>query len=221
MIDFSEKTYFISGIDTGIGKTIACGALAKLAQDNGKKVLTQKPIQTGCSGIAEDIVVHRQIQGIGLTEADHDGTTCSYLLPYPASPHLSAKMAQKTIELTKIDEDSDTLRQVCDVLLIEGAGGLMVPMNDTALTADFIRTRAYPLILVTCGRLGSINHTLLSLALAQQYGIRLAGVVYNHYFDAGKLIASDTRSYLLRYVQTHFPVAWWLDLTADGSLKTA
>lgn len=218
MIDWKEKTYFVSGIDTGIGKTVATGMLARLAHAAGKTVLTQKPVQTGCSGIAEDIVMHRAMQGIALTPADHNGSTASYCLPYPASPHLAARLAGKTIDCRQIDADTEKLRAQCDVLLIEGAGGLMVPLSHDTLLIDFIRARDYPLILVTCGRLGSINHTLLSLAVARQYGVRVAAVVYNRHFDQDSILAEDAHDYLASHVRAHFSAAGWLDL-ASGCLN--
>ena len=163
-----KQVYFVSGIDTGIGKSIATGLYAKELAAAGRRVITQKIVQTGCQGIAEDIQTHRRLQGIGLTEHDRNGSTCPcpYVFAYPCSPHLAAEREQRPIDLKTIDAATQTLLQSYDTVLLEGAGGLMVPLNREQTLLDFAAERGYPLVLVTSGRLGSINHTLLSLATA-------------------------------------------------------
>ncbi|MDE6377462.1 MAG: dethiobiotin synthase, partial [Duncaniella sp.] len=92
-------------------------------------------------------------------------------------------------------------------VLIEGAGGLAVPITDDFLTIDYIATRRLPLILVTNGILGSISHTVLSLQAVAARGIELAAVVYNTHFDTDAVIAEDTRGFIERYVARRFPEA--------------
>ena len=82
----------VSGIDTGIGKTYATGLIAKALLRQGKAVITQKIVQTGCEGVAEDILKHRHLMGIGLQDVDREGLTSPYVFRYPASPHLSGRM---------------------------------------------------------------------------------------------------------------------------------
>ena len=81
---------FITGIDTNIGKTFATGMIACALAEKGKKVITQKMIQTGCTEVSEDIEMHRKIQGIPFTEEDKAGLTCPYIFTYPCSPHMAA-----------------------------------------------------------------------------------------------------------------------------------
>lgn len=81
------KVFFISGTDTGIGKTVATAALARKLAEAGENPVTQKLVQTGCGGVSEDIIAHRKIMGSGLLPEDLDFTTCPYVLKYPASPH--------------------------------------------------------------------------------------------------------------------------------------
>lgn len=85
-----ENVLFISGIDTNVGKTVATGMIAKALAKAGKKVITQKMIQTGCEHVSEDIEAHRQIQGIPFTDEDMRGLTCPYIFTYPCSPHMAA-----------------------------------------------------------------------------------------------------------------------------------
>ena len=204
-----KQVYFVSGIDTGIGKSIATGLYAKELAAAGRRVITQKIVQTGCQGIAEDIQTHRRLQGIGLTEHDRNGSTCPYVFAYPCSPHLAAEQEQRPIDLKTIDEATQTLLQSYDTVLLEGAGGLMVPLNREQTLLDFAAERGYPLVLVTSGRLGSINHTLLSLAAARHAGLPVHRLVYNRYPAADPVIGAETERYLRDYLQRHFPEAEW------------
>lgn len=210
-----QGTFFISGIDTGIGKTYATGYLARQWQQDhpDKRVITQKIIQTGNQGISEDIEQHRKIMQIDLLPEDHQGLTMPEIFSYPASPHLASELDQRPIDFDKINAATQSLQDSFDYVLIEGAGGLMVPLTRDLLTVDFLHEKQWPVILVTCGRLGSINHTLLSLKLLQQYDLDLFAVVYNHYFDQEEtLIAKDNQQFLKTYVQANFPDAHYWDI---------
>ena len=195
------NVYFISGIDTSVGKTAATGAIAKALAQAGKRVITQKRIQTGCEQVSEDIEEHRRIQGIPFTEEDREGWTCPYIFSYPCSPHMAAAKDGRTIDLQVITQATERLRERYEYVLLEGAGGLMVPNDFQSLTIDYIRDQGYPLILVTSGKLGSINHTLLSLFAAEQYGIPVKAIVYNQYPHIDALIEANT----LEYLRIKFP----------------
>ena len=195
------NVYFISGIDTSVGKTAATGAIAKALAQAGKRVITQKMIQTGCEQVSEDIEEHRRIQGIPFTEEDREGWTCPYIFSYPCSPHMAAAKDGRTIDLQVITQATERLRERYEYVLLEGAGGLMVPNDFQSLTIDYIRDQGYPLILVTSGKLGSINHTLLSLCAAEQYGIPVKAIVYNQYPHIDALIEANT----LEYLRIKFP----------------
>ena len=195
------NVYFISGIDTSVGKTAATGAIAKALAQAGKRVITQKMIQTGCEQVSEDIEEHRRIQGIPFTEEDREGWTCPYIFSYPCSPHMAAAKDGRTIDLQVITQATERLRERYEYVLLEGAGGLMVPNDFQSLTIDYIPDQDYPLILVTSGKLGSINHTLLSLFAAEQYGIPVKAIVYNQYPHIDALIEANT----LEYLRIKFP----------------
>lgn len=200
-----KKVFFISGIDTGVGKTYATGLLARAIAKRGYSVITQKMVQTGNNDISEDIEKHRELMGISLNEDDKAGTTCPYIFSYPCSPHMAAERDGKKIDLSYINTMTDSLKNSYDYILLEGAGGLMVPISYDKLTIDFIREMQYPLILVTSGKLGSINHTLLSLYACQQQGIKVAAVIYNLYPQIDKEIEDNTLVYLRRYLSHNCP----------------
>lgn len=203
---------FISGIDTDAGKTYATAWLARRIAENGHTVITQKFIQTGCDNSSEDIEAHRRLCGIPMQQCDTDGTTAPIIFHYPASAQLAARLDGKEIDLSLVDKATEKLRRSFDCVLIEGAGGLMVPITDTYTTIDYIAERALPVVLVTNGRLGSINHTLLSLEAIRSRKIPLAALIYNHHFDSDPVIAADTRDFIARHLSRHFPDAEMLDL---------
>ena len=202
---------FITGIDTDAGKSFATGWLAKLIMAQGKSVITQKFVQTGNLEFSEDIEVHRKIMGIPLTTVDKIGITAPVIFTYPASPDLAARIDGKELDLSLIEEASETLSKTYEHLLIEGAGGIMVPLKGEYLTIDYIHDHRLPVVLVTNGRLGSINHTLLSLKAIADEGIELFAVLYNTYFDKDRVICDDTKAYIRKWLSSHFPKALYME----------
>lgn len=197
------KVYCVSGIDTGIGKTIATGLLAKSFAFNGIKTLTQKIVQTGCDGLSEDILCHRQLMGIELLPVDYSGLTCPYVFPVACSPHLAAKLAGRTIDCAVLRQSTAELAKQYDVIFLEGAGGLAVPLAEDYTFLDYLDEEKYPLILVSCARLGSINHTLTAIELAHRRNIEIVAIIYNRFLDTDQRIVEDSRrifaSYLKKY----------------------
>lgn len=216
---------FISGIDTDIGKTYATAMIAKALMQQGVNVITQKLVQTGVAinpnngaiGIADDIITHRKLMGIPLQVCDIDNTTCPYRYEKPASPHLAVKLAGQTLDAEIITKSTQQLQEKYEVVLLEGAGGLLVPITEQLLTLDYIATQGYPVILGTSGRLGSINHTLLSLEAIKSRGLKIHSVVYNHIHDSAaqtdEQIAASTIEFLQKYLQQYYPTTHWLQLS--------
>lgn len=163
-------------------------------------MVTQKFIQTGCTGISEDILKHREIMEIGPLEIDRDGTTCPYVMTYPASPHLAAEIDRVTLDTDRIAASSRKLDELYDIVLLEGAGGLYVPVTRDYFTIDYIQEKKHPLILVTSSKLGSINHTLMSLELCRQRGIELALLVYNRFPNDSEWITNDSITIFQHYL---------------------
>ena len=209
----SAPVYFISGIDTGIGKTYTTGYLAKLWNEQGQKTITQKLIQTGNTDISEDIEQHREIMGMGWFAEDHSKLTMPEIFSYPASPHLATQIDGREIDFQKIADATQQLAEKYDLVLLEGAGGLMVPLTTDLLTIDYIAEKKFPVILVSSGRLGSINHTLLSLEALKIRGLELYALAYNLNDESqDALISQDTAAYLKAYLAQHFPKALWIDI---------
>lgn len=186
------RAVFVSGIDTGIGKTYATGHLARQAMDRGLRVATLKLVQTGNDGFSEDIEVHRRIMGVSLPE-DREGLTAPQIFKFPSSPELAARLEGRTVDLECIARAVDTLCARYELVFVEGAGGLMAPLARGLYTIDFAAAQHWPVLLVTSARLGSINHTLLSLEAIANRRMKLAGIAFNWCENADQVIDADTR----------------------------
>lgn len=201
-----NKVYFVSGIDTDTGKSYATGYLAKLWNEQGIRTITQKFIQTGNVGYSEDIDLHRRIMGIGYLPEDEQKLTMPQIFSYPCSPHLAARIDKREIDFDAMERATQELCCRYDTVLLEGAGGLMVPLTTDLLTIDYICRKQYPLIFVTSGKLGSINHTLLSLEAIKNRNIKLDMVAYNLYPAVGDdIIRRDTEYFIRYYLENNFP----------------
>lgn len=184
---------FVTGIDTGVGKTVATGLLARHLLRQGLSVVTQKLVQTGSGEPAEDIVAHRRLMGIPLLDVDRDGTTCPYVFPYPASPHLAAQLAGREVDPAVLLEATRTLSARFDRVLIEGAGGICVPLRAGVTVLDLAQAARWPVVVVTSARLGSVNHTLLTLEALGRRGLEVRGIVLNRSPEAPAPLLGDSR----------------------------
>ena len=206
-----KETIFVTGIDTDAGKSYATGWLANQIAATGRSVMTQKFVQTGNEGRSEDIELHRRIMHRDMA-AEEYALTAPMIFTYPSSPHLAARVDGREVDIKAIDEARKTLEERYDTLLVEGAGGMMVPLTERYLTIDYITDRRLDVALVTNAKLGSISHTLLALEAIERRGLNLRYLLYNPHFDTDPVIAPETRSYIRNYVAEHFPSAEWLDV---------
>lgn len=206
-----KETIFVTGIDTDAGKSYATGWLANQIAATGRSVMTQKFVQTGNEGRSEDIELHRRIMHRDMA-AEEYALTAPMIFTYPSSPHLAARVDGREVDIKAIDEARKTLEERYDTLLVEGAGGMMVPLTERYLTIDYITDRRLDVALVTNAKLGSISHTLLALEAIERRGLNLRYLLYNTHFDTDPVVAPETRSYIRNYVAEHFPSAEWLDV---------
>jgi len=201
-----RQTWFLSGIDTDAGKTYVTAALVKYLFDLGKKVTSFKLIQTGSpDGRSIDIDAHRKLAEMPESDLDRAKLTYPEVYTYPASPHLAAELDGRPIDFNKIEAALKQVESQFDYVIVEGAGGLMVPLTRDLLTIDYAARQNWPLLLVTSGKLGSINHTLLSLEAAAKRGMKIAGVLYNAWPEADPVIGPDTIKFLREYIGEHYP----------------
>lgn len=175
------KAYFITGTDTGVGKTyVSCALLRALAAE-GKRVLGMKPVAAGCERVSDQLISDdvRQLQAASNVQASLDVIN-PYAFEPPIAPHIAAQQAGIEIQLSRIVQAFNTLQAQADVVIVEGVGGFCVPLNATEDTADLAVALDIPLILVVGLRLGCLNHALLSVEAIASRGLTLAGWVANH-----------------------------------------
>lgn len=202
------QVIFITGIDTNVGKSYATAYLSQILTARGYRVITQKMIQTGNKLRSEDIELHRKLLGESWLPEDEQRLTAPIILSYPCSPHLAAKIDGTMIDLSTLDSATKALLNGSyDTVLLEGAGGLMVPITQEYWTIDFVADRGYPVAITTCGRLGSINHTLLTIEACLHRDIRVAYLIYNQYPSTDETIERDTLEFLRVYMSKSIPDA--------------
>ncbi len=169
--------YFITGIDTDIGKTFITKGLALYFERNGKKVGVYKPLQSGAikkdnQFFAPDIEEIKKI-------SKNINTKCSYLLEGEVSPALAARLSKIKIDISKIQNDFNSFKKENEITLVEGAGGILAPISDEYLCADLIKKLNIPIIIVTVPFLGKLNHTLLTINFAKTQGLEIKGIIIN------------------------------------------
>jgi dethiobiotin synthetase len=183
MSQSSKRGFFITGTDTEVGKTLIASALIlkiKALAPN-QTVMGFKPVVAGTSKSPAGLTVNEDLESLKLASGypGNASDLCPYLLPTPAAPHLVAKSMDITLELSTMLSAYESMRAQADWIVVEGAGGFLVPINEEQDLGDLAQALQMPVILVVGLRLGCINHALLSAAAIAQRGLRLAGWVAN------------------------------------------
>ena len=204
----SGPAWFVVGTDTGVGKTHATCALLHALARRHARVVGMKPVAAGGvdtpQGLSnEDSIAHRAASTLQVPpELDNP-----ILLPEPLSPHIAAARAGKPIEFAPILDACAQLRARADAVVVEGAGGFLVPLSDTQTGADLAVALKLPLVLVVGMRLGCLNHALLTAEAIRARGLRLAGWIANR-IDPGFLCPEEN----LAYLTSHLGAPLWADL---------
>lgn len=174
-------TVFVTGTDTGVGKTHVSAALLRAARASGLRVCGYKPVASGCERDAAGAL--RNEDALALLAASGADETYEAVNPYafepPLAPHIAASEAGVAIDLRVLDAAADRLVARHDWLLVEGAGGWRVPLNEAADFADWVAARGWPVLLVVGMRLGCVSHALLTAESIRARGLCLAGWVAN------------------------------------------
>ncbi len=160
-----KKIIFITGTDTGVGKTMLTALLLKHLRAGGCRALAMKPF---CSGGRGDVRLLQSLQRGELSDAEMN----PFYFGAPVAPLVELKRARRDVPLKKVVASIRRVEKKCDLLLIEGSGGLMVPLGKNYLVEDLIAKLKCPVIVVSRNRLGTINHTLLTVARLRSKGVK-------------------------------------------------
>jgi dethiobiotin synthetase len=174
------RGFFFTGTDTGVGKTLITGALAKALAGTGQRVGVMKPLESGCRRhggrlIPEDALFLKKMSG----SEDDLSLICPYAFARPLAPGIAAQKENSAIDLERVAAAFDRIASRGDLVLVEGAGGLMVPVDEQHLTADLVRLLGLPLIIIARTALGTINHSLLTVKQARAEGLEVRGIILN------------------------------------------
>tara|TARA_Y100001936_G_C16093985_1_gene689767 strand:+ start:5845 stop:6510 length:666 start_codon:yes stop_codon:yes gene_type:complete len=170
------QSYFVTGTDTSIGKTIVSCALLRAYAELGDSVIGMKPVVTG--SVCGEWADVKAIVAASSVDAPREWIN-PYSFAPPIAPHLAAKQAGIEIDIAIISQAYCNLQKIADVVIVEGVGGVMVPLNRSNDVVEMAFSLNIPLILVVGMRLGCLNHALMTAKIAQAAGLRLAGWVAN------------------------------------------
>jgi dethiobiotin synthetase len=176
----SARVLFVSGTDTGIGKTYASVALIHALRSTQRRVLPMKPVASGCElhdGVRINDDALRLIEACG--ESVDYGVVNPYALSEPVSPHIAARLEGVRIDTGAIADAARGLAAACDVLVVEGAGGWLSPLDEGLWQSDLVHLLDAEVLLVVGLRLGCISHALLSVRAIAADGCRLSGWIGN------------------------------------------
>ena len=175
-----EKGVFVTGSDTGVGKTVIAGAIAAAIKAHGLDVGVMKPVASGAKEIdgklvSEDVVYLKKM----VDSTDDDDLVNPIRLKPPIAPTMAASKSGVPIDIDKVWKSYEELTNRHDFVVVEGIGGLMVPVDDTLFVADLVCKMDLPLVIVVRDCLGTINHTLLTVEYAKSRNIRIKGIIIN------------------------------------------
>lgn len=193
-----NKGYFITGTDTGVGKTVVTALLACTLSKRGLRVGVMKPVETGCPRegdrlVPQDSLFLRQVSGCTAPQE----LVTPYTFAEPLAPAIAAELTGSTIEMKHIRRCYEQLLAEHDIVLVEGAGGLLVPLTAQLSMHDIAVELNLPVLVVACNKLGAINHTLLTVTVAHERS-QVLGIVLNHIQAPDKDLAMQTNADALR-----------------------
>lgn len=186
-----SRGFFVTGTDTGVGKTVVACALLRAFAARGKSAVGMKPVAAGFADQADDDV--EQLIAASNIQAPRQLVN-PYALPLPIAPHIAARHAGVEIDIETIAGAYRRLAALAEIVIIEGVGGFKVPLNERDDTTDLARRLALPVILVVGMRLGCLNHALLTADAIRASGLTLAGWVANQIDPAMQMFDANVQA---------------------------
>ncbi len=184
---------FVTGTDTEVGKTVIAGGIAKVLKARGRDVGVFKPVASGCHS-DRGALVSKDAEF--LAHCADSAQTLDHICPVrfrePLAPEVAVQRGAEPIELEVIREYYNRIASAKDVVIVEGIGGLLVPLGQDLSVADLAGQMDLPLLIVSNPQLGTINHTLLTIEAAKTRGLRVAGIIINSYVADTASVAEET-----------------------------
>ena len=188
---------FITGTDTDVGKTVVAVGLALALKERGLKVGVMKPIATGCHGDDRHLISSDAVCLWEAAENEYPTLTNPIRFRNPLAPHVASSLEKKEVDLKQIRRAYQELQKQCDFMIVEGIGGLFVPITRDYFVANMIREFNLPLVIVSRVGLGAINHTLLTVDAALIRGFDIKGIIFNR---KGRTLSDDDLAHYQKIV---------------------
>ncbi len=177
--EIKNKSYFITATDTDAGKTVVTALALNYLLSCKKSVISQKWVQTGNVEFSQDLEFHKKFADLNFTKSLNKHVS-PYIFEFAGSPHFAAKLENSVIKKSKIIESFKFLQKKFEHVIVEGSGGVLTPYDEKKFLIDIARELDLPVILVVANKLGSINHTLLSLEYLTQKKMNVKGIIFNN-----------------------------------------
>ncbi len=193
------KGIFITGTDTGIGKTIVAGGIVAALKNRGIDIGVMKPFETGISKLngswkLQDGEFLKKAAGV----KDPDSLITPFCFKNPVAPYVAANLENIRIDLNEVHHAFSELTSKYQFIVVEGAGGLLVPIKNDYLYTNLIKDFDIPVVIVARPGLGTINHTLLTINAAKSYGFKVIGIIFNNYNNCDYGIAEKTNPKIIK-----------------------
>ena len=207
------KAYFITGTDTGVGKTSITAGLAGSMRKIGVDVGVMKPIATGYpnkTGFKSSDVA-KLVEAASIN--DPENLINPVFLSLPTSPYDATKLLELSIDMSLIFEQFKKLLSLHEILLVEGIGGVMTPITKNFFVADMIKGMGVDAIIITRATIGTLNHTVMTCKMCEDYGIKIRGLVINNFDEKGTPAEKNAPSTL--YELTNIPILGTIPFIKD------
>lgn len=196
-----NKGIFVTGTDTGIGKTVVSGVLVKHLKSKGYSVGVMKPVASGARRVKGKLVSDDAVYLKKISKSDDSLDLINpILLKEPLAPLVAARIEKRKIDLEKIYSSYKVLSRKYDYVVVEGVGGLLVPITRKINVADIAKRMKLPIVIVSRPGIGTINHTLMTIDCARRYGLRIEGVIFNYIKKLKKDKAIETNPSILKEI---------------------
>lgn len=183
---------FITGTDTGVGKTVVSAGLALALRARGIKVGVMKPVATGCVGMDKRLVSMDAVFLLEAGENEYPALTNPSRYRNPLAPSVAATIEKREVDIEGIIRAYKEMQKHYDFIIVEGVGGLLVPIKNNYYVANLIREFKLPLVIVSRPGLGTINHTLLTIDASLIRGFEMRGIIFNRLPEVNYSVAEIT-----------------------------
>ena len=210
---------FITGTDTGVGKTVVAAGLALVLRERGMRVGVMKPVATGCFGEGKRLVSGDAVYLLEASENEHPPLSNPVRFRNPLAPSVASVIEKKEVPIEQILKAYRELQRHYDFIIVEGIGGLLVPLTKEYFVANLVHEFSIPLVIVAKGGLGTINHTLLTVDAATIRGFEIRGIIFNRMPRVNFSIAEITNPKVIHDI-TGIPILGTLPELDDVDVDT-